>query len=701
MSQLPRKLWEHPNPQSTAAFRFMQTVNRTHNLNLQSWDALYDWSVTDIPAFWEQVFHQHPIIHSGSYSRVYDTAARMDSVPRWFEGVRVNFAENVLFTADPTDASRGTTTGKEDGKIACTEVREGCTEVRDVSWKELRQRVGALANAMRANGVGKGDRVAVVASNSLDTLVVFYAVTAVGGLFSSSSTDMGTKGVLDRLTQIKPDFVFVDDWAVYNGKSIDLRPKMREIVEGMKGIGEFKGLVSMPRWQDKPEDISGVPRTQLLSSFLSAAKGDSTLRFEKIAFDDPFIVVYSSGTTGIPKCIVHSTGGVLINSKKEGILHRDVGPSSTVLQYTTTGWIMYLTSCQVMQHGARAVLYDGSPFQPDLTTFLKLVGDQKVTDLGISPRYLQTLASAKPPIFPKNVTDLSSLKRVSSTGMVLSEAQFHWFYDQGFPPHVQLANISGGTDLAACFACDTPLKPLYVGGCQTLGLGLKVQVFDQTIEGGAGQAGREVSTPGEPGELVCTRPFPTMPIKFWGADGAEKYFNAYFARFDDVWTHGDFIQVDARTKQIYFLGRADGVLNPSGVRFGSAEIYNVVDQHFAAEVQDSICVGQRRPQDEDERVLLFLMMKPGKTFSRQLVRGVKEAIATHAGRRCVPKFVFETPEIPTTINLKKVELPVKQIVSGKTVKPSDTLANKDCLDFYYQFAKDEVLAQAEAPASKL
>lgn len=650
----PRKLWQHPNPKSTAAYKFMQKLNGKHALNLRTWDDLYEFSITRIPLFWSELFHQHPLIHSGTPEEIYNTSARMDSVPRWFPGVSLNFAENVLFTADPANHSRYTTLGKEDGKTACTEVREGCTEIRHISWLELRERVGLFANAMRAHGVGKGDRVAVVASNSLDTLCVFYATVSLGGLFSSSSTDMGTKGVLDRLVQIRPRWVFVDDWAVYNGRTLDLRGKMGDIVEGMGGVREFEGVVSLPRWRGRAADVGGVPRARLLEEFLKKAEGDARLRFERVAFHEPFIVVYSSGTTGVPKCIVHSTGGVLLNSKKEGVLHRDIGPDSTVLQYTTTGWIMYLTSCQVMQHGARAILYDGSPFQPDLTSFLKLVGDEKVTDLGISPRYLQTLAAARPPVLPKNVIDLSQLKRVSSTGMVLSEAQFHWFYDEGFPAHVQLANISGGTDLAACFACDTPLKPLYVGGCQTLGLGLKVQVFDQTIEGGPGVPGREVTTLGEPGELVCTAPFPTMPVKFWGEDGAGKYFNAYFARFDDVWTHGDFIQIDPATRQVYFLGRADGVLNPSGVRFGSAEIYNVIDQHFGTEVQDSICVGQRRPQDDDERVLLFLMMKPGKQFTQQLVKGVKEAIATHAGRRCVPKFIFETPEIPVSLLLLNI-----------------------------------------------
>lgn len=653
---LPPKLWEHPDPKSTNAWQFMQDINSKYGLRMQSWDDLHDWSIKSNSTFWEEVFKRYPMIHSGTYSKVVDEKAPIDSIPSWFEGVKVNFAENVLYSPDPADPGRATTIDKEDDAIACTEVREGCTEIRDCSWKEIRERTAVLSNAMRARGVGKGDRVAVVASNSIDTLTVFYAVTALGGLFSSSSTDMGTKGVLDRLHQIKPKYVFADDWAVYNGKTVDLRPKMREIVDGMKGIFEFQGLVSMPRWQDKPEDITSVPRTETLATFLQAAAGDKSLHFERVAFRDPFLIVYSSGTTGMPKCIVHGVGGVLLNNKKEGKLHRDMGPDSTVLQYTTTGWIMYLVSCSSMIHGSRAVLYDGSPFQPEPKAILRLLESQRVTDFGTSPRYMQTLATANPPIYPREVANLSALRRVTSTGMVLSEPQFHQFYDQAFPPHVQLANISGGTDLAACLMLDTPLKPLYPGGCQTAALGMDVQAYSpDALDGEPGTA----VPVGESGELVCTNAFPTMPVRFWNDEAEQpgkigpKYFGAYFARYQkpSVWAHGDFISVDPRTKQVHLHGRADGVLNPSGVRFGSAEIYNVLDARFPNEIQDSVCVGQRRPGDQDEQVLLFLLMKPGVKISEDLIARVKNAISQDVGRRCVPKYVFETPEIPVSRSL--------------------------------------------------
>lgn len=290
-----RKLWEPKDPKATLAYQFMQNVNRKRNRTMQTWEDLHAWSVNYRSEFWEEVFMQYPIIHSGNYTRIVDEKARIDSIPTWFDGVRTNFAENVLYWPDPQDPSKACTFRKDNDAIAVTEVREGCTEIQHYTWKEIRERVGLLANAMRARGIGRGDRVAIVASNSLDTLTVFYAVTCLGGIFSSSSTDMGTRGVLDRLRQIKPKYIFVDDWAVYNGKTIDLRPKMTEIESGMREVVELEGFVSMPRWKNKPSDISSIPRCETLGNFLRAAQQDRTLRFERVRFQDPFIIVYSSG----------------------------------------------------------------------------------------------------------------------------------------------------------------------------------------------------------------------------------------------------------------------------------------------------------------------------------------------------------------------------------------------------------------------
>ncbi|KAF7714558.1 Acetoacetyl-CoA synthetase [Penicillium ucsense] len=685
-TSLPRKLWEHYDPEFTKMGQFRRQLEKSTGKKFETFHDMYLYSIQNRPKFWEFCWNSFPIIHEGTYTQVVDESARMDSIPAWFTGVKLNFAENLLFSEQP-----GGTAGKEDQKVAVTEVREGdAANAVHLTWGQLRQKTGALMQAMKASGVVRGDRIAVCSSNSIDTLLVFLATTALGAIFSSSSTDMGVKGVLDRLLQIKPRWLFMDDVTVYNGKKLDLRDKMKDIARGMDSISEFEGVASIPRFVSQPADVKSVPLAVTLSSFLARANGNDALQFERVGFRDPFLVVYSSGTTGQPKCIVHSVGGVLLSGFKEGGLHSELGPEAVALQYTTTGWIMYLSAVQTLMFGSRVVLYDGSPFIPDVTALVKLAANERVTHLGISPRWLDELQRAK--IRPREMVDLSSLRVVSSTGMVLRDALFEWFYDEGFPTQVRLNNISGGTDIAGSFGTSNPLSPVYVGGCAGGSLGVPVEVFDSTIEGGVGVKGVAIKD-GIPGELVATGAFPNMPTMFWGDTNGQKYFNAYFARFDDVWTHGDFVSIHPITKQIVFHGRADGVLNPSGVRFGSAEIYRVIEGHFSEEIADSICVGQRRPTDADERVMLFLLMKHGVVFTADLVARVRTAIRTELSARHVPAFVFETPEIPTTVNLKKVELPVKQIVSGKRIKPSGTLLNPGSLEYYYQFAEVETLSR--------
>lgn len=688
-TEIPRKLWEHPNPKETRMYEFMQKVNRKHNLKLNSFWDLWQFSITRRSDFWAQIFEFVPILYTGSYTRVVDESKPIDSIPRWFEGVHLSWVENLLWTRSPTDpTTHHGKVGKEDNKIALTEVREGVSETRQVTWRMLRHMIELYAAALHAGGVRKGDRVTVVAANSVETLVVFAATNWLGAMFSSSSTDMGVQGILQRTLQIKPKYIFMDDAALYNGKRVDLRQKMTDIVAGMDSDG-FRGMISIRRFRDAL-DVSSIPKTETLVHFLAKARPGIPPPIVRLAFHEPYLICYSSGTTGIPKCIVHSTGAAIVTFVKEGILHEGFSPESATLQYTTTGWIMYLSNVAPLMAGARVVLYDGSPFQPDLQTFVKLVGDQKVTKLGISPRWMHEIAKAG--IRPREITDLSNLKTVTSTGMVLSNQLFEWFYDKGFPAHTQLANISGGTDIAGCFGQSNPLTPVYLGGTQGPSLGVPVAVYDSLLSDGPGKPVPD----GTPGELVATGAFPNVPVCLWGdrtptgAPGS-KFHSAYFARFDHVWAHGDFVVFHPVTKNLTFLGRADGVLNPSGVRFGSAEIYSVLERHFTDRLADSLCVGQRRPQDNDESVMLFLLMRPGHRFDQKLVHDIKEAVKRDLSKRHVPKYVFETPEIPTTVNLKKVELPVKQIVSGQIIKPSGTLLNPKSLEYYYQFAKDEVL----------
>ncbi|KAF8243555.1 acetoacetyl-CoA synthase [Wilcoxina mikolae CBS 423.85] len=684
---MPRLLWRHPDPKSTGLERFRVHANAKHELNLQTYKEIQQWSVDKLADFWETVWHypETAIIYEGEYTSVVDENARMDSIPDWFPGVRLNYAENILFSKGPNGISIA---GKEDSKIALTCVREGGMERSTVTWRELRQRVGRFSQALRAHGVKKGDRVAGVVSNSADALILMLATTAIGAIYSSSATDMGTKGILDRMLQIQPVYIFMDDAAVYNRKKTDLRPKIAEVVAGMSSVAAFKGIVSLPRFRE-PVDIRGIQRCQTLPTFLSKASSDELI-FERVPFRYPFFIAYSSGTTGKPKCIVHCGGGNVLSVRKEQLLHYQFDPNSTYLQYTTTGWIMYVVQVTTLLSGAHLIVYDGSPFQPGPETFIRLMGEMKVTHLGTSPRYFSELQLRG--IVPRQIADLSNLQVVTSTGMVLSSALFDWFYDVAFPPTAQLCNITGGTDINGALALGNPFEPVYSGECQGLRTGIAVEVYQVVDNLDGVRVKGKPAAPGEPGELVITKPFPTMPVMFWGPEGAQQYFNSYFAKYDDVWTQGDFAMLHPHTNGLVMLGRADGVLNPSGVRFGSSEIYSIIETYFSHEVADSIAVGQRRPRDLDESVVLFLLMKPGQKFTPRLVSRVKEAIAEGLSKRHVPRYVFETFDIPTTINFKKVELPVKQILCGKKVVPSSTLRNPESLEFYYRFEDIENVA---------
>ncbi|KAI5461402.1 hypothetical protein BGZ63DRAFT_464023 [Mariannaea sp. PMI_226] len=713
LDKMPRKLWEHPNPKSTAMWAFMQQANRKFGLNLKTFTELYDWSCAKRSDFYGMLWESHNWIQEGSYTQVVDESIPVSQLPRWFPGLQVNWAENFLWTRPPGGApGERCTLHKEDDKVAATEIREGNTEVRHVTWGELRQRVQRLAGALRDRGVGKGDRVVIVGAHAVETLVVFLATTWLGGVFSSSSTDMGVKGLLQRTVQINPKFVFFDDGAIYNGKTIDLRDKIAGMVEGMKACDAFQALVVVQRF-DTAFDTSGIPRTERLESFVASSSQSSPPPITRVGFQDPMMVFYSSGTTGTPKAIVHGVGPLLITLSKESVLHRDVTHNDVGLQYTTSGWIMYLASIGYMVLGGRSILYDGSPFMPDVNLLLRITEEQRVTRLGISPRWLGELM--KRGVVPQKAADLSSLVWVGSTGMVLKEQLFEWFYDGAFPPTVQLGNFSGGTDIAGCFAIENPLSPLYAGGCQGGALGTRFAIYPTDASGEGDGNGFSSSTTispvpdGTPGDLVAVSAFPNVPIFLWNdttpAPGA-KYVSSYFSRFPNVWSQGDFAAVHPKTGALYILGRSDGVLNPSGVRFGSADIYGVVERWFANEVAESICVGQRRQQDGDESVFLFVLMREGVKLSEGGLEGrIKEKIARDLTKRHVPKYIFEVPEIPTTVNGKKVELPVKHIISGHNIKPSGTLLNPQSLDFFYQFQKvEEVVAkqqQAKNIKSKL
>ncbi|KAL2671589.1 hypothetical protein Neosp_014179 [[Neocosmospora] mangrovei] len=441
---------------------------------------------------------------------------------------------------------------------------------------------------------------------------------------------------------------------------------MAEVLVSLAQIPEFTKLVSMQRFPSS-NSAPARPMVEAWDMFISTSSEQPPPPFEKLAFHEPMLIAFSSGTTGPPKGIVHSVGGILLNGAKESILHEDLGPKDVVLQYTTTSWIMYLAAVLPLVSGARTVLYDGSPFYPDPASFVNLLQEWSVTKFGTSPAWMQRLRANG--IVPRDVADLSSLRLVTSTGMVLQSDLFEWFYDTAFPGHTQLFNMSGGTDI---------VRP---------GLGVPIAILDPES---SAELPSTVAN-GQQGELVATSSFPNVPVFFWGdlepASTQSKLFNSYFAKFNHKWTQGDLVSMNPVTNGVIFHGRADGVLNPSGVRFGSAEIYGIIERRFAGEIADSLCVGRKSKKDENESVILFLLMEPGKRFTQEISQAVKTAIREDLSPRHVPAHIFETPDIPRTLNLKKVEVPVKRIVSGEHVKPSSTLLNPSSLEYFYQFSE--------------
>ncbi|KAK5993475.1 Acetoacetyl-CoA synthetase [Cladobotryum mycophilum] len=672
---MPRKVWEHSDPKSTAMYKFMQETNRINGLNLQTFTDMYDWAAANRASFYGQLWDQVRFIYEGSYTQVVDESIPISDLPKWFHGVRLNWAENMLYTRTKDGKTdERSTRFKEDYKTAVTEIREGNTEIRQ--------------------GIREGDRVVMVGGNSYRMLTVQLATTWLGGLFSTSSTDMGVGGLLQRTVQVNPKFVFFDDGALYNGQVLDLRDKIKGMLEGMKECDQLQAFIINQRF-DTPYDTSNIAKTERLETFLEGADKLPVPAFTRTDFGAPFLVFYSSGTTGIPKAIVHCVGGVLVSWARDSVLHRGAGPDDVGLQFTTTGWIMYLSNVGHLLGGGRAIFYDGSPMIPDWTVLLRIVEEQRATIMGISPRWLTEVRKAK--ILPRDSFNLDSLKRVTCTGMVLPDQLTEWFYDVGFPKYVQLGNMTGGTDLAGALAMENELDPLYVGGIQGKIVGVPIEVYDHDLA--EGSVGKPLAD-GAPGDLVCTAAIPNIPVCLWndgtGPAPGPKYHGAYFARYKGVWAQGDFCAIHPLSKAVIMLGRSDGVLNPSGVRFGSAEIYGVLERLFSVEIAESLCVGQRRPKDNDEKVVLFLFMKQGVPLDRALVAKIRKAIAKELTKRHVPRYIFEMPEVPVTVNGKKVELPVKQIISGKTIKPSGTLLNPQSLDFFYRFQKIEDHVEPQA-----
>jgi acetoacetyl-CoA synthetase len=621
---------------------FMEFVNERFGLMIDSYDELYNWSVENIPDFWAAMWSFGDIIHSQPFDNVVTDFNQMPGA-RWFDGSKLNFAENLLRFRDDKTAI----------------VFRGESQVlRSITYAELYDSVARLAVSLGQAGVKKGDRVGGFLPNMPEAIIAMLATTSIGAIWSSCSPDFGIKGVLDRFGQIEPRILFTANGYYYKDRAFDSLERISGII---KDLSSVEKIVVVP-YTDSNPNIGHIPNAIMFDDFLSKESG-LEIEFEQLPFDHPIYIMYSSGTTGVPKCIVHGAGGTLIQHLKELILHTDLKREDNIFYFTTCGWMMWNWLVTSLAVGATVLLFDGNPFYPDAYALFNFAKEQGMTVFGTSAKYIESVENAEVKLSPD---DIPSVRIMCSTGSPLSVESFNYVY-RNIKSNLTLSSISGGTDIVSCFALGNPIGSVIEGELQCRGLGMRVKAFNDE--------GKEVIE--EKGELVCTAPFPSMPIYFWNDPGEEKYKDAYFNRYTGVWHHGDYILI-TKTGGVVIYGRSDATLNPGGVRIGTAEIYRVVEG--MPEIEDSIVVGQ--DWENDMRVILFVKLKDGFVLDEELEKKVKTQIRTNTTPRHVPSKILTIADIPYTINGKKVELAVRNVLHGQEVKNKDALGNPESLDLY-------------------
>ncbi len=626
--------------------RFIGVVNEKYSLGIDSYTQLLNWSVENIADFWATMWEFGEIKASAGYDEVVDDLGRFPGA-KWFPGARLNFAENLLRYRDDQLAF-----------IFKGETQKSAT----MTYGELYDTVARLAKSLREIGVAPGDRVVGYMPNLMETAIAMLAATSIGATWASCATDIGPRAALDRLGQVEPKVLFTADGYFYKGRLFDTLGNAAKVASQ---IPSLEKVVVASYATEKP-NISPIPNAVHFEDF-QAREGYLPTQFEQLPFDHPLYIMFSSGTTGKPKCMVQGAGGVLITHLRDLMLHTDLKREDRITYITTCSWMMWNWLLSSLAVGATVVLYDGNPLYPDAGVMWKLIQDEKITIFGTSATYINYLQ--KQGAKPGRDYDLSSLREISQTGSPLSAEGFEYVYRE-IKEDVHFNSITGGTDLNATFAAGNLISPVYAGELQGPSLGMKVKAYDE--EGNA--------ILDQQGELVCEAPSPSMPLYFWDDPDGQKYRNAYFTFYPDanVWRHGDYIVIHSDTGGMTVYGRSDAVLKPAGVRIGTAEVYDVVER--LEEVADSLAIGQS--WQGDQRIILFVKPAAGLSLTEELESTIKKALRENASPRHVPALIIEVPDIPYTYSMKKVESAITNIVNGRPVLNRDALVNPESLDYY-------------------
>jgi len=622
--------------------KYSDFINKNYKIETNNdYNKIWRWSIENKSAFWKSIWEFTKV--KGNFGNIIIQESNIFFKNKFFPDAKLNYAENLL--------------SKNNNETAIIFKSENGYK-NNLSWKNLNFNVDKISNWMRENGIKKTDRVAAYLPNIPETVIAYISTAALGAVWSSCSPDFGTNGVIDRFSQISPKILFIGDKYFYNGKKINILERLPKILKKVPSIEKIV-VVTYPGTEITKDKISQTKKyywNEIINS-----ENKNKVKYALLNFNDPLAILYSSGTTGKPKCICHGTGGVLLQHNKELQIHSDIRDKDKVFYFTTCGWMMWNWLVGALSAGATILLFDGFPMYKKDDLLFEFASEEKATLFGVSAKYIDSLMNKE--VIPKKNHDLSSLRTICSTGSPLSKDGFKYIYNK-IKKDVHLSSISGGTDIISCFVLGNLFQPVYAGEIQNRGLGMDVDIFDEQ--------GSSINN--KKGELVCKTPFPSMPIKFWNDEGNEKYKSAYFEKYNNVWHHGDFAKITDNGGFIIF-GRSDTTLNPGGVRLGTAEIYNVVEKFD--EIQESIAIGQS--WKNDIRIILFVVLNSGYNLNDEVKDKIKKTLRSHVSPRHVPSKIIAVSEIPKTKNGKLVELAVKQTVEGDEIKNLEALANPDSL----------------------